>query len=505
MSIIKKLISRLLPVFILGIFFSVQFFFLSRKTQSLRFVDESEHLIPALEITNQNKTLYKDLSTIHQPIPILTAYVFWKFIPVANFFMLIERVRQFVFVISFFGAVLLTLRFKVKGLVAAILVEAVKFYFLGFHLLAESLVVYPVMFIGGLLLDKKRSRPDDISFGICVFLTAFNLLPTWPFLLAATAFYLILRKSLSAIAGVGISILIPTLLLFMIVNPFSWFRETIINNLVYFIPSTGSSGIYDLVRFSIYPILSVSALNQVVAKYYFFLSLFCLLALLFGSRNIVFNIKRTAVFLFFYLLLISLNLRVTGLNIGFYSAFHVLPQAAFFTMAAVALIFRQNIKILYIFTVVIFALSIGWWLEAVKTDKLNEHYINYGDEESLGMALAAIKNKDDTLLAGPQSFLNLASDIPLATRQTAYLPWSWQVPELNNELTVTMRISPPTFIFFPEMNNPYYYFLAPILEEKYKRIERTFGSQTDLYILANKTDINSRQWDEFKRLLYQPL
>jgi len=274
---------------------------------------------------------------------------------------------------------------------------------------------------------------------------------------------------------------------------------------VYFIPSTGSSGIYDLVRFSIYPILSVSALNQVVAKYYFFLSLFCLLALLFGSRNIVFNIKRTAVFLFFYLLLISLNLRVTGLNIGFYSAFHVLPQAAFFTMAAVALIFRQNIKILYIFTVVIFALSIGWWLEAVKTDKLNEHYINYGDEESLGMALAAIKNKDDTLLAGPQSFLNLASDIPLATRQTAYLPWSWQVPELNNELTVTMRISPPTFIFFPEMNNPYYYFLAPILQEKYKRIERTFGSQTDLYILANKTDINSRQWDEFKRLLYQPL
>lgn len=450
----------------------------------------------------QNKTLYKDLSTIHQPLPILVSFVFWKFIRADNFFMLIERVRQYVFVLSFLGALAVTQRFKLQGFITSITIETIKFYFLGYHLLAESLSVYPLIYIAGILLDKNRSRLDDIILGICVFLTAFNLLPAWPFLFAATLYYLLLRKSLKAVAWAGFSILIPTIFLFMIISPFSWFQETIINNWLFFIPSVATNGSYDLILFSLFPVLSVFSLNQVIGKYYFLLLLLSLLTALNGLKKNRFNLKKITAFLVFYFLLISLNLRVTSLDIGFYTAFHVLPQVAFVTMLTVMLAYRENKKLLYIFIPIIITVSAVWWSEARKTDKLNEHFINYGDEESIGMALAAIKNEGDKLLAGPQSFLNLASGIPLATRQTAYLPWSFQVPELMIELIEIMESSPPTFIYFPESNNPYYNYLDSYLQQKYSRIKRSFGSQTDLYMLNDSISDNSRQWGDFERLLY---
>ena len=227
-----------------------------------------------------------------------------------------------------------------------------------------------------------------------------------------------------------------------------------------------------------------------------------LLTALNGLKKNRFNLKKITAFLVFYFLLISLNLRVTSLDIGFYTAFHVLPQVAFVTMLTVMLAYRENKKLLYIFIPIIITVSAVWWSEARKTDKLNEHFINYGDEESIGMALAAIKNEGDKLLAGPQSFLNLASGIPLATRQTAYLPWSFQVPELMIELIEIMESSPPTFIYFPESNNPYYNYLDSYLQQKYSRIKRSFGSQTDLYMLNDSISDNSRQWGDFERLLY---
>ena len=136
--------------------------------------------------------------------------------------------------------------------------------------------------------------------------------------------------------------------------------------------------------------------------------------------------------LFFYLLSILLNSRVTSLDVGFYSAFHILPQAAFFTMVVIQVVYfsyktlttltaRRIFSGIVVLTgIAIITNSTIWWRESASIDKWNEHFIQYGEDESIGMAIAAVRKKGDTLLAGTQSsFINIFADIPLATRQTA--------------------------------------------------------------------------------------
>ncbi|MCJ7740197.1 hypothetical protein MUP32_02660 [Candidatus Microgenomates bacterium] len=515
-----KKFSHLFYFGILVLFFFIQFSFLAKRTQSFNFADENEHLTPAWEMVRRNKSLYQDLSTNHQPLPILSAYVFFKTVPVANAFMLIERVRQFVFFLSFLGAFFITLRFGLRGLIASILIELIKFYFFGYHLLAESLVIYPLMYMAGVMVEysffkigpRKNSlllKLDDGVFGFCLFWIAFNLSPLWPFLIFSLLYYLRVRmtkKEPPAILFISFGIF--TALLFLMINPFSWFRETVVNNYRYYLPYQASFTIKEIFYYLVYPCLSIFNSHQPIAKYYLALLSCGLVYIVIFLRQT--KSRNTCSWLFLYFLLILLNLRTTSMNIGFYTAFHVLPQAAFLTMLIVGIADLNIRKPLILFSFLALSIMIFnatlWWRESVSYDKFNEHFIQFGNEESIGMALPAVKNEKDTLLAGPQSgFINIFADIPLATRQTAYLAWGYRCPALKQEFETILGKSAPTFIYFPASDNPYYLALFPLLEKNYARIQRTFGGETDLYIL--NTEIGKRtpeQWKKFADLLYQP-
>lgn len=520
----------IIHILLLLFFFALQFIFLSKRTQSFNFSDENEHLTPAFMMIKDNKSLYEDLSTNHQPLPIFTSYLFFKFIPIANPFMLIERVRQFVFFFSFIGALVLTLRFGIRGLLASTFIELIKFYFLGYHLLAEAIVIFPLMYITGVMFENvflqvklKRSiiinRIDDCIFGISIFYIAFNLLPIWPFLLVFSFFYLKIRLVKNIFfPGILVFFTIPVILLFKEVNTLFWFKETIVNNYLYYMPYETKLSIDSIIPLLIFPFLSIKSLHQPVAIYYALLSLLGLINItLILTKNKLDNVLKHRM-VSFYFLLILLNLRIESMDVGFYTAFHLLPQAAFLTMFAVCSIFLANKSLpgfygrrIYASFVTIFAVAImiigtTWWREYAFFDKSNEHFIQYGEEESIGMAISTIKKKDDRLLAGPQnSFVNIFADISLATRQTAYLPWAHRSLELRNQFNLLLEKTPPAFIYFPESDNPYYKDLIPILKEKYTRIQRSFSNNTSLYILSSEIEHrDSVQWKKFSDLLYKP-
>mgnify|MGYP001606008280 CR=1 FL=1 len=514
---------------LLILFFLLQFSFLKPRTQSFNFSDENEHLTPAWMMAEKHKSLYRDLSTNHQPLPIITAFAFWKIIRFTNLFMLIERVRQFMLLLSFLGAFLLSIRFGARGFIASIFIEILKFYFFGYHLLAESLVVYPLMYLSGVvgefsflnIKNGKWLKFDEGIFGICIFWVAFNLLPAWPFLFFITALFLYLKpKTLkrASILNTLLPFFIPTFILFTAINPLRWFQEAVINNFKYFLPYDTSLTAQSYLSFLIYPFLSLQSLSQVIARYYLLLlipaSISAAIILLKSQRKI----RTGVIFLLFYFMLILLNLRITTLNIGFYTAFHVLPQAAFFTMLTIQFVYlaykaltipseRKIFSgIMTVIGIVLIANSSIWWRESALFDKWNEHFIQYGDNESIGMAISAIKLNGDTLLAGEQNgFINITAGVPLATRQTAYLSWGYRSPDLKNEFESVLKNSPPVFIFFPQSGNPYFMALKQTLDEKYIRIRRTFGGDTNLYMLA--TEVSKRtpeEWGKFSGLLYKP-
>ncbi len=442
--------TKIILLFCLFLFFLGQFFFLSKRSQSFNFVDENEHLTPAYFMIKQGKKLYADLVTNHQPLPILTAYWFYRLVSFPNAFMLIERVRQFMLFFSFLGAFLLVWRFGKAGLLGVIFLETVKFYFFGYHLLAESLTVYPLMYYAGWFFEKtnKISPPkgweakDSLLLGFSCFWLFFNLLPVWPFLAVLAFFYWQKEKQKQKRLFI-LAFILPTFLLFLFIKPTDWFEQTVINNFRYFIPDEARHKAGQFFLFVLYPLLAFFQLNQPISRYYSLLVILTVVSFLFGlilKKEIKNQLTGFLFFLYFFGLL--LNPRVSGFDISFYTAFHLLPQTAFLTMSVVSFLFFVSKKLTsgffkksFVLTtalicLIIFLFNTGWWREALSFDKLNEHFIQYGEDESIAMALAAIKKEGDTLLAGPQrSFINLFADIPrLPGKLLIYLGFISRLP-----------------------------------------------------------------------------
>ena len=520
-----KKLNVVVLIIIVAVFFVLQFTNLKTHTQSFRFGDESEHLTPGWMMANFGTRLYTELHTNHQPIPILTSLVFFKTVKYPNLFMLIERVRQFMLAISFIGALVLIFRFGLVGLVSVLLIETAAFWLLGYHVLAESLALYPTMFILGVIAKRlfwenqktsKTMKPaENVLFGLCIFWIGFSLLPSWPFLFFSTLVYfrLIDHKSRKVTL---ISLVLPTVFLFMIIDIRGWFNDTFMINIKYFLPyETETKDFKSYLAILTYPFLSLFKPSVPVAKYYLFLTLISLSSVgvvLANSKRKAFLILRL---LLLYGLIILLNLRIPKIDVGFYTAFHVFPQLGALTILSILLINLaldeigkksvQKIAFLSISGFLILAAlfsNTAWWRE--NKDKLEEHFIQYGDIESLGSALDKLKLENDKFLVGQlEGLLNIASGLPVAGKQNAYLDWSFQSEESRRNLTDLMNNRSPTFIYFPE-GGPYFTLLKPYLEGQYTRLQRFDGGLTYAYMLNSEMNKRTQQqWNEYESLFYK--
>lgn len=499
---------------LLIIFFFVQYkFFFANHSHSFSFGDEGEHLTLGWEMATHQKKLYTDLSTNHQPIPFFTSFALFKLEPFTNLFMLFQRTRQFMFALSFIAALAFTLRFKTKGLITVVLIESLKFYFFGFHLLGESLALYPALFISALtftqLLKSKSTKShqplDAIIFAISSFICLFSLLSTIPFVVICSFFYFknqskpIFIKALLSLAAL-------TAILFIFINPIAWLEESVSNIYKYFLPhETDNDSLLSNLKIISYPFQSYLNLHSLVARYYA-VALSAIMAMFFILK------KKRSAFLIIYLILISLNLRQPHIDIGFYTAFHVLLQAAAITSAVIFLSpyllarVPKSTKKYYLLSfcvilIILLTISTSWWRET--KDKQNEFFIQYGQAEAIGSALKTIKKPQDTLLSSA-AYINITSNLPLATRQNIYLHWSYRAPKIRNEFQALVKSSPPTFIYMPISGNPYSVYLQPILDKNYTRILRTDSTPTYLYILNRAIEkIDQTQWSNFENLYFQ--
>lgn len=519
---LRKPLHLFFLIIVLVLFFILQFFSLRQHTQSFYFGDETEHLTLAWMMVKQGKELYTDLSTVHQPLVFYTSMVFLRSIAYENLYMFIERLRQFMIAFSLLGALLITLRFREKGLITSFLVETVKFYFFGYHMLAESLTVYPIIWVVGVLFERYIIIPrsvdhgkilDDVMFGGSIFWIAFNYFPSLPFLFLAFLLYVTHQRRV-VMLRVAASALLPTMVLFMQIDLLAWYQETIANAVKYIVPFESQiTSLTAKLSLMFYPLLSFSQLKIVVGRYFVGLTVMGLVGcyqMLKSERN---RRKVALILISIYVLVILLNLRVPYSNIAFYSAFHVLPMAAGFTMLILSIVTRAisattppTRRIITIgfacLTIVLLVSSTEWWRE--RKDKLNDHYIQYGEVESIGNALMILKLPGDTLLVGNNDgYMNIVADLPLAARQNAHLPWAWRSPRLRQEFVTLMQKETPTFVYFPESTNPYYLYIKPILEREYIRLRRGDGATTSAYILKTVVHrYSSEQRMNLEKLYY---
>jgi hypothetical protein len=497
---LRKYLIFILPFIFLLIFFVLQFIALRNHSQSFYFQDETEHVTLGWMMEEYGSALYKDLSTNHQPLPILTGAVFSKVINSQTLFQLIERLRIGMFLFNFLLSIFIVFRFRWKGLLSVLFLQSLAYLYFGWYVLAESLVTpfvsLIVLYLLEKLFEKKKSSISDLGvMSFSLFWVAFNLLPLWPFVGLVSLVYLFNLSFKDRKIFIGL-IGFFTLLLFTQIPFFNWVEETFYHLVKYYLPYNQELGSFGVLQIILLPLTSVFYLQNEVARFLFF----GLLLIIFLSRDTIKKRKDWLQLGLVIFLVIFLNNRVTDVKKVFFEGFHLYPFIGGFSalvsfVVIKGLSYKRIWRSLLVGLVVSFLIlgNMGWFWES--KDKVSEHNIQYGEQQAFASALEVLKDSEDRLLTGADGYgyINMVSGLPLADRQNFHLDWSYRVPKLRAEFKEMIINNPPEFIYFKTNSSDYYKELT--LEDNYVELLRGDSSATNLYIHKTKAQsISENQW-----------
>lgn len=513
---LQPVLLRFLPLLATFAFFAVLLLGVRVHSHSIYFQDENEHVAIGWAMTEFQKVLYRDLSTNHQPIPILLGAISAHLTPYQTFFQFIDRLRLSMWAFALLASLLIVSRFHWRGFWAVASTYSVGFFYFAWYLLAEPVAVPAVLWILLLLWEKRWSRWDALSLGSAAFWITFTLVPLWPFVLISGLWGVWRerhnKKNISAIFLGG---LLPTGALFCIVPFFSWWQETVINNVRYFIPYEGQHGSWHYLTLLTYPLWHLGSLGSPTSRFIVASTLLGGLAGLSLCRSFSVR-KHWLTCVVFGILLFSLNLRTSDVNVVFYWGFHLFPYIA--GLGVVLSLSGQQLyrqanqvkksQVLACLVIigggVILAQNLMWVSE--KKDRLTEYFIQYDRFQAYATALKTLSSPGDTLMTGPDGagYLNMLAGLPFAGKQNFHLEWAWRVPELRQSWLTMIEQEPPTFLYYHLNTDSYSQVLRPLVETEYVPLYRKDGSETGLRMHKKAlAKIQEDQWQRFEEQAFQ--
>jgi hypothetical protein len=438
--------------------------------------------------------VYKDLSSNHQPLPYLFSYATQKISQPENIYMLINRHRQAMLLYSLAWIALLILRWRKKAILFLLAYESVKLSYLGNLVLAESLSAYPFAFLtfavySLIALKEKLSKIDYILVGLCLFLVGFNLVPLWPLLLIYLAiFYLKDKPNIWLPVTIA---LVATVMLFTVISPLDWFRETILYNSQYAIPRLNEvHGIGGWGRIIFFPFYTLVFVFSPTAQTFigFFLILASVAWLSYRSKNRRFlNLLGMT-----YLFLLLANNRVLSPVATHYSGFHLIPWVILVFISTIYIAqayLRANhpcaarLKLALVAFIIFLVFRPGSYLYT-KTDVAHEYYVNYSIFEDLNYAVSKMAVSGDRMaVLTSTALVHWNTPTIPATRQIVYYPWENDVPELKQTFEEIFHNDPPEFVYGD----------IPVYSRGFYREITKSASQIDFFILETKLEELSQE------------
>jgi len=458
---------------------------------SLHFVDEEDHIVFA-SYMNQGYKLYTDLSSNHQPIPYVFSAIVQKLSNPPNMPMLIKRHRQAIFFYGLFWGLMFMIFFRFKGLLAWVTLEMLKYALLGNQVLAESLALYPSMFLFWqtlrMLWQKiELSKSGLLFLGFCFFLVGFNLVPLWPFLLVILLLWLYSLKV--KITPLLLGILIPIILLFLAISPLDWFNETIYNNTVYAMPQLNNLKTpWQKISLLIFPFLALG-------KSWFGQTIVIIFGLMIWSLSIWLIRKdkqKLMLLLLFYILAVLSNTRVDNPAATIFEGFHLLPWLGIWVALGIFLyhhiLLSENKTIIGfiggVALVILFSNHSMPYFQ--KKDTATEYYVNYSNFEDNARILNILQQPQDRLaVLTSESLIYWQSGMRPATRQIVYYPWEESVPDLQKDYQNMLTQNNPEFVYGGREQN--------LVANKYLNIVKN-NEATELYVRVDRAkQITSEQ------------
>jgi len=484
--------------------------------QTDRFVDENDHMIGGYFLLN-GKKLYKDISVVHQPLNYYFSSLGQKIFDANSLYTFINRQRIMIFLYSFFWNLLYIIFFGPTLILFTFIFEITKYWFLGNLLLGETLAVYPVIFLFGILIKKlifkkELNKLDLISTSAASFLGVFILLQMWPtiFLLNLGIFWTN-RKKIYNFIYLIVPFILLTIILFIFVPLKYYIQEVFVYSFTYYLPYMAKvNTIAGYLRMIFLPLTAIhpnfNSMELIIAVFVF---------IYFIYGYVFWKNKKLLAFSFLIICLISTNNREDIIKMN---NFHLLPWLGTYLFLPIALLptfFKKNnfaIKELKItaFVVFIIILSIIFVNFLAKTpfneikNVMSENDNNFHDINKYGMAIKAIDKPGDRLISFPSdNLIHWVSQTDLATRQIEYYGWQYSIVEDKNRLIDVFKNHPAEFVVNADTKNSLPQFIRPYLDKYYVQINEQ-GTPSRLFILKTIIPrITQDQWATFEYLLFE--
>lgn len=461
------------------------------------------------------KQLYTQIFFNHAPLmAYLSAFVQSVFHPI-NIFDVVLRHRQFLFGFSLLMTIILFFRFGWKVLLFSTIYELTKFYVFGDRFLAEGFVVYPAVYLAGVVWEKVRAQHTrDFDIVAAAVATWFVIFMREPYALVALVMYGYIlwriagRKKQSISLGIFL-ILSVTTILFHNVSDFYFNVVTVSSNAILGSELTKNSiaGI-GAIKILLYPLLVFWG-----GKWGFFRYILLGTCGLFVIESVLLLFKNQWRLVVAAWIILGLsNIRFTIPGQEYYEAFHMIVWYGLLLFFSTA--FLEQINGFY--KILRYVLAIGFvalvsYCVIPPSPFFYAHFVeheefitNYGYDLQVGNIIADITSPTDTVfLDGTEDIIYL-----VAKRYSAY-PYSWYTSAMPEFTTYTkarhdMFVSNPPSIYFgsckswPNRDS----FSLAILKKDYQ-VLYTNGKPSCLWVKKTKLpEITREQWDKVNAAFY---
>lgn len=454
---------------------------------------------------SEGKTLYSEIFFNHQPLMPYLSFLIQKVFNPETIYQLILYHRVFILTFSFLMDVLIILRFGLVGLGFAVLYELTKFYIFGDRFLPEALVVYPMVFLFGLVWLKLKgeviSKWESIISAVFTWFVVFMREPLVPLALILYASLLWTKSfskkhQLSLIFFCGLSL--ATIILLPIKDyVFNVFQ---VNAAV----EVSIARVYNnLPRIFAYPLYIYfegqwNFLRPILVG---LSTVFLISAAIYGVR-----LKKLKQVLFIIFILGLANLRVVPPATMFYEAFHMTVWYGLFIIITLLILQELDRKIriagIIVFLVIFFySISRGSFLYE-KIDSRHEFTTNYGHYFAQGEVIKRLSNPSDSLFVdGFDELIHWTADRPSSYKYSLYtsvMPYFSVYTKAREEM---FKNTPPDFYYGTCPGDVNAQRLMP--EEVVSAYTQLYFSEKPTCLYVHKTKlskITQEQWKKAREL-----
>lgn len=310
----------------------------------------------------KGKSLYSQIYFNHQPLMAYISFYLQSMLKPSSLYHLVLYHKYFVLTFGFLMDIVLFLRFRWFVLPFIAVFESTKFYFMGNFFIPESLIVYPFVYLMGLVLykftNRKISKKDIILSSIFTFFIVFI---REPYVLAALFIYLLILwnkkfikiKIISLVIFLGLS-----LFLLLNIDVKEYLRQVYLLNRNVLAYNVSFTNIYGTGMFKVffYPVFIF-----LYGKWSLTRIILISTDLLFMSFLVFFyrKTKNIILLILVFIILGMSNIRLVQPGEIFYGSFHMMVWYSlflfttfFFLFSLINLNYSKKIKIVFLIPVI---------------------------------------------------------------------------------------------------------------------------------------------------------